>query len=230
MKKIIIITLFMCFIFILSNVTMSKKDIENVETDTQSTIKQSDNIQLIIAANAKEKEEVKFKNTIEDIDKVTYKNIIYTGDSRFVGMECVANDELFIAEVGQGYNYFIENLNLIKNSYTENDLIVIGFGVNDLYNIDKYIETVNELTMEYNIAYLSINPIDENIASNLGYAITNKDIDDFNEKLQENLNESVLYIDSNNYLKETGFNSPDGLHYDKDTYKKIYLYINEKIQ
>lgn len=229
MKKIIIAGLFIGFI--ISFLYAKNKSASSTDENTVKIISNVENDNITKIGPNKITINTTVAKTLEKIEENnSYNNIIYTGDSRFVGMENIANGELFIAKSSQGYNYFIENLESIKDSYTKNDLIVIGFGVNDLHNIDKYIEMANILSENYNIAYLSINPIDEVKASKRGYGLTNEDIDNFNEKLQENLDKNVLYIDSNSHLKEDGFDTTDGIHYTRDTYKKIYNYINEVIE
>ena len=47
--------------------------------------------------------------------------------------------------------------------------------------------------------------------------------------MQEGFDSSVRIIDTNSYLKSTGFNTVDGLHYDDSTYKKIYDYIKSNV-
>lgn len=150
-------------------------------------------------------------------------NYVFLGDSRFVGMSnCKQSNDIFICKVGEGYNYFCKNINNIS----ENDIVIIGFGVNDLGNIDKYIELANSLTNE--VYYLTINPVDEQKERENGYSITNQQIDEFNNKLKENaINYKV--IDTNSYLKQNGYSTVDGLHYDNVTYTKIYEYIKKNL-
>ena len=47
--------------------------------------------------------------------------------------------------------------------------------------------------------------------------------------MKKSLNDKVTIIDTNSYLLKDGFNATDGLHYDDETYKKIYEYIKENI-
>ena len=68
--------------------------------------------------------------------------------------------------------------------------------------------------------FLSVNPVDETKEQAFGYTVTNEDIEKFNKQMKEIFGDK--YIDSNNYLKEDGFNTIDGLHYDSKTYTKIY--------
>lgn len=173
------------------------------------------------------------KNNKKKIEKEGKKDLdfIFFGDSRIVGMQSVINsDDIFVAEAGQGYSYFMENLNNVLNKYTDDSIIIIEFGVNDLYNVDLYIDVVNDIAKKgYNICYLTIYPINENISMQIGYTITNNQIDNFNNKLKNNLDKNVKIIDTNKFLKENGFNTNDGLHYDDETYLMIYNYVKNNL-
>lgn len=197
---------------------------------------------FITANNSSKKNELVKEDAIESdflsddyinenfIKESNYNKFIFFGDSRFVGMQMFASaDDSFVANVGMGYDYLIQNLDNIENNYTDKSVIIVEFGINDLYNINKYIDKINELSEKYNICYLTIYPIDENKAKNNGYSITNYDIDNFNEELKNGLNENISIIDTNNYLKTIGYNTIDGIHYDDDTYKIIYDYIKNNI-
>lgn len=197
---------------------------------------------FITANNSSNKDKLVQKNMAESdslsddyinenfVKESNYNKFIFFGDSRFVGMQIFASaDDSFVANVGMGYDYLIQNLDNIENNYTDKSVIIVEFGINDLYNINKYIDKINELSEKYNICYLTIYPIDENKAKNNGYSITNYDIDNFNEELKNGLNENISIIDTNNYLKTIGYNTIDGIHYDDDTYKIIYDYIKNNI-
>lgn len=162
--------------------------------------------------------------TLKNISINKFEKFIFVGDSRFVAMEKFS-DDLFICETGEGYNYLIDNLDKIEDYYTENSLIIIGFGINDLNNIDLYINTINKLSDNYNMCFLTVNPIDEVKCKDFGYTITNNQIDLFNTKLVENLNSNVIILDTNSHLKQYGFITDDGIHYNNETYLNIYNYI-----
>ena len=155
---------------------------------------------------------------------------IFLGDSRFYGMEMFAEeDDVFIYEIGEGYNFMMNHLNEAKSHIVdENTVMIIGMGVNDFRaNADNYIAAINQLADENvcQIYYMLVNPVDDAIIQQNGYNITNEELDEFNEKMAQGLNDNVKIIDANTYLKTQGYNTEDGLHYDADTYKKIYEYI-----
>lgn len=153
-------------------------------------------------------------------------SLVYVGDSRMLGMQSsLGNSNIsYIAESSQGYNWLKDTASLSIDSAIQNNedsVIVLGLGVNDLYNVDNYISYYNDLKNKYpnNTFYvLSVNPVDESKTINNGYSVTNAEIDSFNKKLKASFSE--YYIDSNSSLSSIG--SSDGLHYDSDTDKNIH--------
>ena len=155
---------------------------------------------------------------------------IFLGDSRFYGMEAFAEDEdVFIYEIGEGYNFMMNHLDEAKSNIVDEDTVmIIGMGVNDFRaNADNYIAAINQLADENvcQIYYMLVNPVDDAIVQQNGYNLSNAELDEFNNKMTQGLNDNVKIIDANTYLKNHGYNTEDGLHYDMDTYQKIYEYI-----
>ena len=111
----------------------------------------------------------------------------------------------------------------IENQIAKDSSIVIMMGVNDLYNADNYIKYVNKNSKSWlkkgaDVYFVSVNPTDgkENKL--------NTTINSFNKKLEKGL-KNVTWLDTNSYLKEKGYKTTDGLHYDKNTSMKLYKYI-----
>lgn len=155
------------------------------------------------------------------------ENVIYVGDSRFVGMDSYTKkgEDFVVAKVGMGYNWFtsdaMSSIQSIKDANTDvtDWTIVSNLGVNDLHNITNYISKYQEMQNNGdNIVIVSVNPTDKNHNS------LNSDIDAFNDKLKGS---GLTYIDTNSVLKSDGFETSDGLHYKKDTYIKIWNEINK---
>ena len=63
-----------------------------------------------------------------------------------------------------------------------------------------------------------------------GYTDRNKVIRTFNEKLSVSLLPQIKYIDCYGYLKDTGFGTTDGTHYNAATSKKIYSFTINAIK
>lgn len=176
----------------------------------------------------------KNNNSKTDTSTNNYSSFVLVGDSRFVGQESSGfknSKTTYIASVGKGLTYMKSNEEAMKKKDSKNTAYVINMGVNDLYNANSYVEYINKIAKNYkgDIYYLSVNPVEESKAANNGYSIKNSDIEKFNSTLKSGL-KNVTYLDSYNYLKNNGFSTTDGIHYDKKTYQKIYNYINSNVK
>ena len=189
----------------------------------------------------------KYSNTNKDRNtKVGGVNItkrIFVGDSRTVHMYAyltddwagsdyssggvhVVDDDVFISESGEGL-VWLKGIGIPKATKYMDDgtALIILMGVNDLYNLNEYINYINTNYSNWTskgvtVYFVSVNPCDGSYASEL-----NKHIDIFNKGMKKTLSSDIRYIDTYNYLIKTGYNSPDGLHYNEETSKKIYNYI-----
>ena len=186
----------------------------------------------------------------QELKQVTYNKIIIVGDSR---MEYIydrgKNIKIpvnfnFIALGGTKINWFqsialkeLENkLDNMNDKYKYH--VLINMGVNDLNDnltfekhADDYFYLINRLVLKYrnvNFYILSVNPINENKINNYfkPQYRTSAKIEGFNSeitKMIENKHyKNLYYCDSYNSIT---FNTPDGLHYNKDTDQKIVNYI-----
>lgn len=194
----------------------------------------------------------KFEGCMNPYTKMHVDNkIIISGDSR---MEFIEDDSemvlpynvIFVAKSGMTYDWFSkEAVPEIEKIIEEKDSgfkysIVVNMGVNDLQeniNINeraddyfKEYEYLAEIDDEVNVYILSVNPIRKNLlAKTQPYNIrTNKKIERFNSRIQDDLNESgasnMFYCDAYNDLN---FDTDDGLHYTRETNKKIIKYITD---
>jgi hypothetical protein len=149
-----------------------------------------------------------------------YDKYLFVGDSRFVGMSTYCKDDNveYFAKSSQGLKWFNQNYDTITSYRGYN--IVINLGVNDLYNLNKYIDTYNsfpeEFTENNNIILVSVNPCSGS------HAYLNKDIEKFNDEVENNTSLYFEFINTYDYLNYKGFNTSDGVHYTKSTYQDIY--------
>lgn len=186
-------------------------------------------ISTIIESELVKSKGLKVCNTFKSISNTKKKNIgtIFVGDSRFVGMNDACDmDFPVVAKVSKGYKWFksdgLKKINEIKNDSNKDSWrIVINLGVNDLYNVNKYIDLYKDLSKDYEVVLVSVNPTEKNAS------VSNKSISNFNSKISK-IN-GIKYIDSYNYLMNDGYSTTDGVHYTYKTYKKIYNYILESI-
>lgn len=171
-----------------------------------------------------------------------YEKTIYVGDSRTVGMKdsiTPSANEDFIAEIGKGYSWFngtAQNQLKAKLDADPKQNIIINLGTNDMENSNtasSYAKIYKSLSSKYkdtNFIILSITQVED--SKNTEYSnINNAEVIEFNKKLKEEVekisNSHVMYCNIYDKLEKGGYSTFDGLHYDSDTYKRIYQYIKE---
>lgn len=167
-------------------------------------------------------------DAILTIDPADYedKDIVFVGDSRTVQMQSAVQDRThtWIAESRMGYYWLADTaLPEINRVVKKGTHLIINLGVNDVNNADKYIAKINAQMNGWRekgvrVYYASVNPV-----SNYP-DLPNEKIDSFNQALQDGLDPGVIWIDSNEWLKEHGFSTADGLHYRNNTYMDLYSY------
>ena len=221
----VILVLFICLILSTYNTNVFANSKNYVTAGVSRTLEKLLSTYPIEQANISNKEYLENLDYIEEesssnlFDK--YTNILYIGDSRTVGLESVIENTRnikFICKIGQGYDWLI-NQN-IEQYITNDTLVLINLGVNDLYNIDKYINYLQSFNND-NFYYLTVGPVSETKEQAFGYSVKNKDIQEFNDKIKDNFKT----IDINNYLNSNGFETKDGIHYTDQTYLNIYDYL-----
>ena len=134
----------------------------------------------------------------------------------------------YIAKVGEGYNWLMSSgLTKLKKKLDLNPYVKVVFnlGVNDCAGstVQQYISVYQNLIASYpntKFYMMSVNPVNDKIASSVGYLVKNKQVIAFNKQL--NAAFPSLYIDTYSYLKTNGFGTADGVHYDNETYQAIY--------
>ncbi len=152
--------------------------------------------------------------------------LVFVGDSRTVQLEMAVgdSDKAYIAKVGEGYSWFKNTaLNEIPSYAGNGTTMIINFGVNDLSNAGKYISLINSnidawTNAGITVYYSSVTPVGESAS------VSNSQIEAFNARMQSELDPRVKWIDSYSFLSQTGFSTPDGLHYNSDTYRNLYSY------
>lgn len=173
-------------------------------------------------------------------------NIVFIGDSRTVQMYAYLTNDWNGANYSSGGvhnvegDYFVAQgsmgIDWMKNTgipaaqqyFNSGTAIVILMGVNDLSNVDAYINYVNSNVDTWkkngsSLYFVTVNPCSGS------YSYLNSSIDSFNAKLKNNLSDSVKVIDTNAYLVSNGYTTTDGLHYDKNTSNMIYDYIKNNV-
>ena len=158
-----------------------------------------------------------------------HRNIVFIGDSRTVGMEMYVGgreDEYWCAKNSMGYSWMVNTATPSVDSLIgENTDVVILMGVNDLGNVNLYVDYMNEKAAEWKergarTFFVSVTPVVDSKSPNA----KNSRIESFNAYAIENLR-NVYYIDAYNRIRYS-FGSPDGIHFDAETYREIYRIIH----
>lgn len=144
------------------------------------------------------------------------------------GVHTVGND-IYVAQGSMGLNWMkTTGISAAKNYFQSGTAVIILMGVNDLYNADSYVSYINGNLNSWTskgskVYFVSVNPCSGN------YSHLNSKIVAFNSTVKSGLDSKVKWIDTYSHLSSVGYKSKDGLHYDKDTYKKIYDYVKSKV-
>lgn len=161
--------------------------------------------------------------------------LIYIGDSQAIGIRDTLNKSsiTYIADISKDYYWFEETALPELSAYISADtekFVVIELGTSNLGNINKYIDKYKLLKNNYQnvkFYFMAIGPVDETLAIENGYTITNSQIDDFNLKLKNTFPEE--FIDVNSEIKDS-FETNDGVHYLAPTLTKIHEIIVKNIR
>lgn len=155
---------------------------------------------------------------------------IWVGDSRTVQMgDAMENADYYIAESGEGYNWFSEDgLPLLREAIEASpDLpVIFNLGVNDYSSLHNYLTLYRSLMAEYpdtHFYYLAVYPIDPEVC----IYITNEEIQDFNNHLKELSPDT--YLDSYTFLVKNELLTYDGIHYPEEISRKLYQFATEAI-
>ena len=156
---------------------------------------------------------------------VVTRDYCLIGDSRTKGLDLATEMAqnirfYFISEVSMGYSWMMQTA-LPEAAMTQRKEYVVLLGVNDLENIDRYLEAYRDLVRQgIHLTLATVGPVEEGKG---GYQITNYEIDVFNERLSEA--EGARVIDLNAYLWKNGFSTLDGIHYTDETYRLIEEFL-----
>lgn len=172
------------------------------------------------------KEEERREEQRANFDKA---DLIIIGDSRMVGLDsAVSTDAKIIAKVSMGLKWLNNTAMPEARNYIDDDsVIVFCLGINDMYNVNKYVTAYNSIKQEFpnnRVCFLSITPVDEVKEAKYGYSVTNDNVMNFNQKMKDQL-VGIEYIDGYTFLMQNGFESGDGLHYSGNTYRQLYDYM-----
>ena len=184
-----------------------------------------------------------FRHTIEEIHKDWKEQeeeahhevtqMIFVGDSRVVGMS-MAGGYSYVGKESIGYDWFVSEgvYQMLNQMNTWPDAeVILCFGINDVANIGSYIAEYQYLEENYpntRFWFMSVNPVNDGMASSCGYFINSDMVLSFNSVLQQAFPDQ--YLDVYSYLQSNGYGTSDGVHYDVGTYLVIQEYTRYLIE
>lgn len=156
---------------------------------------------------------------------------IFVGDSRTTGMGNVvpSADTLYISKIGAGYSWLKGAGGTTLKNYLNanpNVKVILGFGVNDLGNIQSYITYYRSLIQAYpqtKFYITAVTPVNQKLCKQHGYTVKNSQIKAFDQQLRAAFGAS--YINTYKYVKSRGVDTIDGLHYQEEVYRDLYNFI-----
>ena len=189
------------------------------------------------------------------------KNILLIGDSRTVqlgttvfgmshntgsdGLPVIKdktdNGDYLYCKGSIGLSWMKSEESGIDSKVSGNTAVVINMGVNDCASsssASEYISYINSKVDTWtgkgaDVYFVSVNPINDRLARNNGYGVTNKNVTDFNKEVKNGLNSAVKYIDTYSEVKNLVIDkseTSDGIHYNTVVYEKIKSVIWGKIK
>jgi hypothetical protein len=168
---------------------------------------------------------------ITQIIEYQTSQMCFIGDSRTVAMcNAVLTDVHFIAKESTGLNWFNTTASVEFDKIQDDiELCVMALGINDIDNVNAYVESMNSFAEQYPdklFVYANLGPVDESKYS----VISNKDIEEFNNKILLGLSDRWQVVDLYTYLSVEGFNSSDGLHYSHQDSARIFAWIVDSVK
>lgn len=162
-------------------------------------------------------------------EKTSTGRVIWVGDSRFVGMSQVCNNDndVYVAKGSMGYSWFANTaVNEVNSQLKDGDTIIVNIGVNGL-EYEKLAAKLNDLASgdwkDYKVIYMSVNPVDESKEVENGYSTTNAQIKEFNTYMKQHLGSNITYLDTYSSLVDSiSSRTADGVHYSSNTSNAIY--------
>lgn len=201
-----------------------------------------DNVDILNDAEVNE-EDIVNNDVPENILTNKNDNFIFIGDSRTVAYKDIVEVDkydfvTFISEDSIGHDWLektaIEKLNTRFETTDLNYNVILNLGINDLENIDKYINTYNELANKnpkHNFFVVSLNKVNTEEMIKNGYnKMENSNIEEFNINMKKSLASNIHFIDTYSYYKDKDLYTNDGLHYTKNSSSDILNYISDYIK
>ena len=160
------------------------------------------------------------------------KALLYVGDSRVLDMQnhIESNTVKFVGSENADYEWLAntgrsEINSKLNDGGTPVKFVVIGLGLYDLDNADKYVNIFNSLSSnsDVNYIFMSVTPVNEEKAPS---SMTNAKINSFNSTISSKIEK---YVDTTSAVS-SDFKTTDGIKYDTDTYRAIHELVLDYIK
>ena len=175
--------------------------------------------------------------------------VVLVGDSRIIqlgnavyGFEIVddspvdeetSDGDHILGAVGEGYDWLEEHTANIEDKLTDGCALVVNMGINGApYYHSEIAEWCNKIAEKYKdrgvkVYFMSVNPVNDRLMTYNGYNIRDVDVICFNSAIRTELKD-VTYLDTYSVVRDDilgeGSGTFDGLHYNKNIYRKIKDY------
>lgn len=165
------------------------------------------------------------------------RQLVIIGDSRTEDLHAAVGDAgcIWAHKVGEGL-YWMRDVAVpeVDEYIGSNSAVVILMGVNDAGYTGtayEYVSYINARAADWAARgavtyYFSVCPINESIYR--GNDVTNADIIEWNNIMQNGLSEDVIYVDVYNDIMEV-MDTPDGMHYQRSTSTRWFELITEAV-
>lgn len=165
-------------------------------------------------------------------DTVTNDKLIFIGDSRTEGIRDAVDNPgnvIWSCLSSMGYDWMTSTgVPQIEDSIDEYTSVIILMGVNDVYQINNYVNYINKKANEWadlgaRTYFVSVGPVESDPY------VTNREIEVFNSEMEANL-AGVTYIDVYSHLVSNGFYTVDGIHYPDSVSREIYNFVLDNLE
>ena len=201
---------------------MAKEEVEVSDVEVENIVDENQEVEF-------EVNDSEPSGTIVQDEQDVYQSnqICFVGDDRVVDMKnAILTDTRFIAKEAADVEWLqtecFDEFQSIANSVS---VCVVSLGINDLFNVDDYIVTLNDMATrnpDIKFVFSNIGPIDDDKTS-LGF--TNENIELFNQKMKDGLNESWRVFDTYAYMVEKGYETTNGVQYSLDNSAGLFVWL-----
>lgn len=155
---------------------------------------------------------------------------LWIGDSRTEAMALYVKQDVYCAAESADLKWLKgEGKELVSKALDTftGDMVILSLGINDLQHARGYIMAFRRLIHRYpdkTFWILSVGPVNEATEAANGYVVQNSEIEEMNAVFGEAF--PGRYLDIYSRLRETGFDSNDGVHYTPDSCRKLSDFIH----